>query len=317
MDPFPFPEVIDSTLVATIKACEIKAARMYGQDWKPTDESVHLIAGGAFARGLEVARRSFWDDQLNAEDSLGYGLSALVAAYGDFQPPEHGSGSAKTLDRMCGAFEFYYDQFPLVRRDDPATVMMEQHDGFPAPINDGKHAIEFSFAEPLPINHPVTGEPLIYAGRADMIADYAGGLYVWDDKTATQLGQRWGEQWDLRSQFTGYTWAARRAGFNVKGVIANGVSILKTKYDKARAITHRSQWEIDRWEENVCLVLERFIQAWKANRYIYNLDDSCTSYGGCPLRVVCKGEVPEEWLPMYFTKRHWDPLTRTETEIPA
>lgn len=312
-----FPEVIDSTFLAAIKACETKSWRMYVQHWKPSEESVHLVAGAAFARGLEVARRSFWEDGADAETAIATGLPALIESYGDFQPPEHGSGSAKSLDRMCGAFEYYFTQFPLVRSADALPPgWNEQHDGFPTALPGGRHAIEFSFAEPLPnIRHPITDAPLIYSGRADMIADFAGGLYVWDDKTATQLGQHWSEQWELRSQFTAYTWAARRAGFDVKGVVANGVSILKTKYDKARAITHRSQWEIDEWLTVTEKVLTRFIRSWKEGAYEKNLDDSCSSYGGCALRGVCKSPTPDEWLPLYFSKRVWDPLTRTETPL--
>lgn len=306
----PFPEVIDDTLMRTIKECEGKAWLMYVNHWKPKGESVHLHAGAAWARGLEVARKEFWDNERSAEDAIPLGAMALMESYGDFVPPEEGSGSAKTLERMLSAFEYYFDEFPLDRGTGPLA------DGRPIRTEIG-HCVEFSFAEPLDLPHPETGEPLIYSGRTDMIAHWAGGIYIWDDKTASQLGASWGQQWDLRSQFTGYVWAARRAGFKVDGVIANGLAILKTKFNRDRAITNRSAWEVDRWYTQTLRVLRRFIDSWRAGEFEWNLADSCSSYGGCAFRPICKSppETRPEWLPMYFERRLWDPLRRIEVPL--
>jgi hypothetical protein len=312
-----FPEVVDATLLHTIKACEGLAFRTSIQHWKPKGESVHLLAGRAFASGLEEGRKAFWEEGLDAEDAEARGFLRLMEIYGDYIPPEMGSGSNKTLDRMLGALEFYWDEFPLDR-----DQQNPQCDGRPIELASGKRCIEFSFAEPLDLMHPETGEPLIYCGRADMIATWAGGTYVWDDKTTSSLGGSWAQQWDLRSQFSGYAWAARKAGIKVDGVIANGVSILKTKYGRDRAPTMRPQWEVDRWYEQTLRVLQRFIRSWEAwklsgmiSAFEWNLDDSCASYGGCIQRTICKAQNPEPWLPVDFTRRKWDPLTRTETPL--
>lgn len=53
-----FPHAIDSTMLATFRSCPQKFFRQYIQHWKPKTESVHLIAGGAFAAGIEAARLS-------------------------------------------------------------------------------------------------------------------------------------------------------------------------------------------------------------------------------------------------------------------
>jgi hypothetical protein len=146
-----------------------------------------------------------------------------------------------------------------------------------------------------------------------MICDFAEGIYVEDDKTATQLGDSWTRQWELRSQFTGYCWAAREAGISVNGVLVRGVSILKTKYGSAQAITYRSGWEIDRWLGQVLRDLRRLESAWNEGYYDFNLGEACNSYGGCQFTNVCKSNEPETWLPMYFERKRWDPLERTET----
>ena len=40
-----------------------------------------------------------------------------------------------------------------------------------------------------------------------MIVELNNGLFIEDDKTASQLGSKWANQWEMRSQFSGYTWA--------------------------------------------------------------------------------------------------------------
>jgi hypothetical protein len=52
---------------------------------------------------------------------------------------------------------------------------------------------------------------------------------------------------------------------------------------------------------------------WELGSYDYNLGETCAEYGGCQFSRVCKSPEPMEWLPAYFERRRWDPLTRTET----
>lgn len=292
-----FPTVVDSTLIATLRSCPAKARMAHFDHWKPIGDSVHLVAGKAYADGLEAARRHFFETG-DSETALAAGGAALLASYGDFVPPAE---SAKSPQRMLGALEYYFAQYGW------STDEAQPH------VIAGEPCIEFSFAEPLPVLHPETNEPLIYAGRADMIVQFAGGLWVLDDKTTSSLGASWRNQWELRSQFTAYTWAAQAIGINTTGVLVRGVSILKTKYDTQQVFTNRHQWEVDRWLEQVCRDLERAKTAWRSGIWDYNLDQACTEYGGCQFTSVCKSPEPENWLPVYFQRRKWNPLTRTET----
>lgn len=298
--PF-FPIAIDSTFLGTFRSCPQKAFRQYVEHWKPAAESVHLIAGGAFADGVEAARRAFYERGEAPADAVAEGLRALINRYGDFEcPPE----SAKSLERTAGALEFYFERYPL--GGDGAT---------PISFPDGRSGIEFSFAEPLPINHPVTGDPLLYTGRSDMIADAFGGTYIYDEKTTTSLGQSWSRQWEMRSQFTGYCWAAKQSGLNPAGVCVRGVSILKTKYDTQEVLTYRSPYEIDRWLDQTIRDITRMIQCWEQGYWDYDLDHACSEYGGCALQSVCKSPTPDIWLNQYFIKRVWDPLAKEEVSV--
>jgi hypothetical protein len=301
-----FPHVIDSTMLATWRSCKQKLFRSYIEHWKPKNESVHLTAGGAFASGIEAAREAYFVDGITDFDQYTQrGIEALIHRYGDFEPPPTGSGSAKTCERMVGALEFYFENYPL--GSDGLTPLQ-----FP----NGKYAIEFSFAEPLPVIHPESGQPILFAGRADMLGEYAGGRYAVDEKTTSSLGASWGRQWEMRSQFTSYCWASASAGIPLDGALIRGISILKTKYETLEVMTMRPPWEIERWLHQTTRDLRTMIQCWQEGYWDYALDGACTEYSGCQFLQVCKSNTPETWLPMYFEPKVWDPLGRQEITVP-
>lgn len=296
-----FPHTVDSTVLSTFRSCPQKFFRQYIEHWKSATESVHLVAGGAFAEGIEKARNHFYVEGGSAEDAEAIGLQALIKRYGDFEcPPD----SAKSLERMCGALEFYFHHYPL--GNDGAE---------PITLASGRRGIEFSFAEPLSINHPITGDPILYTGRSDMIAERAGGIYIYDEKTTSSLGASWGRQWEMRSQFTGYSWAARKQGIKTQGTIVRGISILKTKYDTLEVPTYRSDYELERWERQAVRDIGRMIDCWLDGYWDYSLDNACNDYGGCAFTSICKESNPEAFLPIKFVKRVWDPLARKQMSV--
>jgi hypothetical protein len=191
--------------------------------------------------------------------------------------------------------------------------------------------IEFSFALPLwdeeaaaegrtsgrdpppPLLHPETGEPIIYAGRADMVATYAGAVTIYDDKTTSSIGATWADQWDMRGQFSGYCWAAQELGIPVTQVLVRGIAILKTKFSHAEALSYREEWRINRWRLQVVRDTHRAIEMWKSGQWDTNEAESCSSYGGCMFKQPCMAQDPTPWLEANFVRRKWDPVSRTET----
>ena len=301
MERPPFPAVLDSSLIAAFRSCPRKAELEYFQHWKSSSPSVHLVAGAAYAAGLEAARNAFYVEGKPPDESVSIGLGALLHSYGAFECP---ADSAKSAERTAGALEFYFSAYPL--GSDRAI---------PITLPSGKRGIEFSFNEPLDIAHPESGEPLLYSGRLDMLCEFEGMRLGEDDKTTSQLGASWPRQWDLRSQFTAYVWGASRAGIKLDGFLIRGVSILKTKYDTLQAITYRPQWQIDRWYEQLLRDVRRMIVCWEEGYFDFNLDHACTEYGGCSFRQVCLMNDPAALLTAQFERRRWDPVTRTETPL--
>lgn len=287
-------------MLSVARACDHKFFRSHIEEWKPTGQNVHQHAGKAFASGLEAARVAFYVEGHAAPTAVAIGLGALITAYGPFIcPPD----SAKSLERTAGALEYYFSEWPLGSDEAKPTL-----------LPNNKHGIEVNFVEPLPIAHPETKEPLLFCGRSDMLIDYAGGIFVEDDKTATQLGGSWARQWDLRAQFSSYCWGFQHiCGQPIQGVLIRGVAILKTQYNRAEAITYRAPWQIEEWFEASCDLIETLIVKWKAGIWRKNLDEACNDWGGCSFRNACLAQDPSPWLNQYFEKRHWDPITRQET----
>jgi hypothetical protein len=186
---------------------------------------------------------------------------------------------------------------------------------YPILLPGGRRAIEFSFAHPLPVAHPITGQPIIYCGRFDAINSFAGDTFGFDEKTTGSLGATWSRKWDLRGQFTGYTWGCREAGIRCAGIVVRGVSLLVNYYDTQEAICYFPEWMVNRWYTEMLEWISEAIRWWDTGRFKYNLDETCAKFGGCGFTIACKSQDETPWLETYFEKRHWNPITREETKL--
>jgi len=304
----PFPTLIDSTIRKDLDACGQLANYAHIQHLRPKGKNVHLVFGACFAKGLEIVRKAFYGgsekfpEPLEFKDALARGARAIILEWGEFVPPASGSGHQKTLDACLDCLLSYFIQWPLA-----------EENIVPKMTSEGP-AVEWSFALPIPgIKHPETGEPLLYAGRFDMLAEYNNADFVEDDKTATSLGEYWMNQWKLASQMTGYAWAAKEYGHNIQGVIIRGCAILKRDITFAMVIEQRPQWMIDRWLIQLQHDVKRLIKMWEEDYYDFSLDTSCNNYGGCKYLTLCTSKDPTEWIKTEYEEHHWDPLKR-ETE---
>lgn len=290
-----FPDLIDNTMREAFVVCPTKFWYSFIRGVAPRLPSVHLHAGAAFARGLEVARKAFWEQGCPVTEAVGRGVVALLDFYGDFEPAVE---TNKTATRMAEALVSYFLQYPLDR-----DYLQ------PFKLANGRAAIEFTFAVEIPgVVHPVTGNPLLYGGRFDMLAVKNGVLFVDDEKTTQQLGPTWTKQWDLDSQFTGYCWAARTYGYPVAGAIVRGISILKEKFGHAESIQYRPEWMITRWLSQLQDDALRMIESWKAQKWALALGQGCKNYGGCPYLLLCTSPEPDRWIENHYTYRMWDPM---------
>lgn len=292
-----FPEVISNTARSAWLKCETYFWRYIIQSLRLRALNIHLEAGGAFAKSLCESRRAFYEKKLEASEAENVGLQALYDTYPKEEMDPARSGD-KSVEGMVRGYESYMLEHPF-------------HSDFVQPLilPNGRAAVEFSFASPLEVNHPVTGNPILFSGRFDMLGVFNNSLFVVDEKTASQLGEQWKRNWDLDSQFTGYVWGAKQFGHPVVGAVIRGIGLLKTKTTHEEVITYRPPWVIDRWYDETNTIVERMITAWKNKKYLHALDKfQCNSYGGCPMKLLCESPNPDQYIESHYMVRPYDPL---------
>lgn len=314
---YRFPDVIDSTILACADSCWQRFFHEYILCLSSSVISPDLHAGGAFARGIEVARRAYWFEKLSPPDAIFAGFKAFMLQWGaEFEPAPKRDGTPHPKDfvNTAGAYFDYFRQYSL--DSDPIQ---------PYIMSGNRPAIEFSFAIPLPIKHPITGNPLLYGGRMDMIGYYQSFLAIIDEKTTSQLGMNWERKWPMRGQFKGYAWAAQQHGVPAKAAVIRGIAIQKTQYSHLQAITQIQDWQIAEWHADMLSkvqeMVERF-EAWQqqlnrgmdaiphaARPWRKSWADACESYGGCQFLDLCISRDPTIWYDT-FQRRIWNPLNR-------
>ncbi len=298
-----FPEVVSASIRASFNACLRKGyyEQIYGI--APKGQNVHLHFGIAFAAAMETFRTVYHttagDESFRFEEAAVAGFLRAIEYYGNFEPlPEE----TKNFDRLISCYIealVVYDP----RKDPVKTSIGPNH----------RPRVEFSFAYPVTeVLHPVTGNPIIFSGRFDQLADFSDNLYVFDDKTTKALGPTWGRQWELRSQFTGYAWGARKSGFNVSGAIIRGMGILKKSITTQESIVYRPPWMVDRWYTRLVWDLRRMVECWNTGYWPHTGEESgaCSDYGGCAYAILCKSASPESYIPVHYRDYRYKPLER-------
>lgn len=295
-----FPEVIDNSMRSSWRRCPQHFKKEYLQGLRPKGATnFDLLAGSAFAAGLETARRAFYCNHLSPDDAYALGEAEILNTYsaaGNPEPPAYKLN--KAFDRVIAAFDSYWDRFPIDK------------DLIKIATIEGKPAIEFTFCLPLEVTHPDTGNPLLYAGRYDWTGVYGTNLlYAVDEKTTGALGPSWGSKWDLRAQFMGYVWAARQCNIPIQGTIVRGVALLKTQITHAEVIIHAQDFMIDRWHKQLLRDAAAMIAAYKTGEFDFDLADGCSAYGGCPFLELCNAPDEQPWIDLHFDSGIvWNPL---------
>lgn len=318
----PFPKLVDNTMVGEWVRCETAFMRAFLLCLTGGGPNVHLHAGGSFARGLEVTRRSFHDGGKTIAEAMRDGLEGIITSYGSFVPQETRQGD-KSLDNVIRAFDAYFQRYPLDK---------DLLETFRAA--DGRLMVEFNFVIPTEVINPSCAacghcnpptldtcescgaplDPILYCGTFDRLATRDGALFVTDEKTATQLGEQWAGQWDLESQFTGYVYGAKQYGYPIAGATIRGVGLLKTKISFAETTIFKGQWQLDRWWVELHKKLKRMVAAYEAWDWQLALaKGSCAAFGGCQYKIMCESPEPDRWLGQYRIRK-WDPLAKDKGE---
>lgn len=313
-----FPRVIDNTMYSDWRSCPHRFWRRHLQGLTRGRTSVHLHFGACFASALEAGRLSWHDGNT---DYVKDACETFISSWGNFEIPDSSTQSERNKSLGAGllAVQGYFREWPL------------GSDDFPLHIIDGKPAVEFSGAAPIPgTRHPETGEPIIYCGRFDAIGSQGLTLLGLDDKTTSSLGEHWRNQWKLRSQFTGYVWLASQYGLKLDGFRIRGTAILKASTQFDWIDVPRPPWLVDRWlgtlQHDVMTMVRQYTSLKETESYgqldsvlvpssshpfPQNFDHACSDFSGCEFLDLCTSRDPDTWLTEYQVDR-WTPLERPQ-----
>jgi hypothetical protein len=267
-------------------ACAIKFRDKHIFRLTPETKSIHLCFGGAFASGLAAARTAFFIEGADSSTALSKGLRALLIEW-DIDDPQISARSTKNIVSCCEALIYYLDRYPL-----PTAT--------PTPLRYAERgAIEFSFALPIPVMHPETGEPLLYTGRADMIGgdpaapDY---LFIVDEKSTTYLGDGWPSKMRMRGQLMGYQWAAQEHGMHILASFIRGIAPRSGgDFDIAETPLIFKPYHIDRWYNSMLSKVRHMVRCFVEDEWPYDFSFSCTQFNAlCAHAPRCMARDPDD-----------------------
>lgn len=261
-----------SSSMETYERCQRK---FYLQSTIPRAEggSVHLVAGAAFAKSLEAARKAFYVDGQDTAYASASAHQSLTDAWGADKMAH--AGTAKNIGAMLRALDKYLGHFPLT------------HDEYvPVVVATSDVMIESKLRATLP-----NGEP--YDGTPDMICEYGGLLWCLDDKTTGgRLDDTWRNSWLRRGQFLGYAWLAKQQyGIDVAGTIVRGVSVSRSAISVAETFVPTPQHLIEEWLAATVARIEEQKRKKEYADYLPSMGVSCNAYNSpCEFLDRCLGK---------------------------
>lgn len=293
------PQVIDNTIISTFRNCQTKGRFEFLNGLRPTQTSIHLHAGAAFAKAVETLYTEIYRNGASRGTALTKTEFAFVKAWGDFEYPFE---TNKTKFRVWDCVESYATQY------DPPNDYIAPSPRFTNPFeyNFAIALDEAHFGIPFPL-HPKTQEPFIYCGRFDMIGEHFGMLRIRDDKLVSSLGASWEKQYTLRSQFIGYVACMQILGYDLDTVEIRGVCPLTKTINHQTAVKTYAKPVVERWKHQLARDLHNVVAACMVEDFDVNFSDVCAQYGGCPFLDLCRANDPADYFASY-TKRSWNPL---------
>lgn len=172
---------------------------------------------------------------------------------------------------------------------------------------DGKPAVELSFIFPLDLYSP-WGEQYFLSGHLDMVASYAGEVYVVDHKTTkSTLGSYYFDRYTPDIQMSLYTLAAQVIFHTpAKGVLINGVQTMATGTRFVRGFATRTDEQLQEFLGLVHGLIRRAEHLALRSDWPMN-QAACFN---CRYRPICSKSpcVRQTWLEGDFIKSFWNPL---------
>ena len=162
---------------------------------------------------------------------------------------------------------------------------------------------------------------VMWQGRIDMVVQYEGRHYLVDHKTTSVMGPTYFREFEMSSQFHGYTWAAQKLlNTPIHGAIINAIGVRKptrtgVPLEFERKTVQLSQTSLEEWERDTLYIVADFIEMVR-RQYMPKHTKWCVGkYGMCQFFDVCTLPV-EQRQQMLTTGEYksvtWNPLSNQD-----
>ena len=308
---------IDNSTLETFTTCPRQAQYYVCQKKEKSGERSALKFGGIIHKILEA--RYLRGDAFVTEQTEQAMVACAEREFSTYTAPLEdfrNYGTALNLIRE-------YNSFYLA---EPFTVLKSP---------EGKPYIEVPFAVPLgkiTVNAEVSVRnpdgsitlrtlesiQVMWQGRIDMIVEHEGRLYILDHKTTSMLGPTYFREFELSSQFRGYTWAAEQLlGRTINGAIINALGVRKpTKTGQALEFQRKTitcdPAVLAEWQTDTLHIITDFIEMARRQHMPQHTKWCVGKYGMCQFFDVCT-LPPDQRQQMLSTGDYksvtWNPLT--------
>lgn len=301
--PFPWDPaitVLDSSKINTFLDCNRQFFFRYLLGWEMDKANNHLVFGSAWHEAMEHLLLNDY-----SEDSVMQAFDKFLETYrAEFPEETDAIFAPKTPDRALLALMEYAERY----RDE----------------DDSHQTLYTEIAGEISID----GERSL-AFRMDSICENASGaVFSLEHKTkGGPFSRVWVDQWALSVQVGAYNHVLQCSYLDtpIRGVIINGVSFQKTKFDFQRVLAYRSPEHLQSWlfhinhyfdqiEEEMqqladnCTSNDEVLTAFPMN------PGACTKYFGCQYFDFCNAWANPlkhcDSPPPGFLVRYWNPLAQ-------
>ncbi len=246
--------------------------------------------------------------KLNEENWQEKQEKVIIDYYKEYTPPLE---EWRTADRALDAIRKYNEAYPIDA--EPFNIIPNTIE-LPFRIKLGEADID-SIVNTHAGTFFVKKVVIYWTGKIDGIVDYGVNL-IEDHKTTSIIGAPFYDDFVLSSQMHGYTWAGRKLGYPVEGLLLDVLALRKpsrtgtpTEFQRQRYFyteQHLAEWEKDTFTL-ITDFLEHLCRAYfpKSPKWCFG------KYGRCQYWDVCT-QVPEQRNAMLHSDLYqpvtWSPL---------
>lgn len=286
--------LIDNSSLEKIITCPRAAEYYIFKKRESSKDRSALKFGKIVHRILEHRYRAPNTTSLDQQTSM---IAVADEEFAKYTPPEDEFRNyAMAVDVIKGYNQTYPSDLQVVKDKDGAPLVE-----IPFLLPLGEITINAS----VPVKDMKTGVievrwlgsvKIIWTGKIDLVVSMNNSTYGMDHKTTSIMGPSFFREFDLSSQFVGYTWALREllnlTSAQLPGFIINAIAVRKPtrtgeKLTFSRYTTFITDEQVLEWKKDVLEHLSTFL-SFLLNSYFPKATKWCVGkYGECEFFNVC------------------------------